>query len=103
MDELIGWEGEAPAEPKCMVCIEGISAKARLVCWTNPTSSVLTPVICDLRIRVCDAVVATLRLGRSVALGRLCQCSHAERLMAATNAGSSRTGSKSGSSATISR
>ena len=48
--------------------MQGISAKERLVCWTNPTSSVLTPVICDLRIGVYDAVVAILRLGRSLAL-----------------------------------
>ena len=40
--------------------MQGISAKARLVCWINPTLSVLTPVICDLQIRVCDAVVAIL-------------------------------------------
>ena len=48
--------------------MQGISAKARLVCWTNLTSWVLTPFICDLPIRVCDAAVALLRLGRSLAL-----------------------------------
>ncbi len=48
--------------------MQRISAKARLVCWTNLTSWVLTPFICDLPIRVCDAAVALLRLGRSLAL-----------------------------------
>ncbi len=48
--------------------MQGISARACLVCWINPTSSVPTPVIYDLRTRACDAVVAILRLGRSLAL-----------------------------------
>ena len=48
--------------------MQGISARARLICWINPTSSVPTPVIYDLRTRACDAVVAILRLGRSLAL-----------------------------------
>ncbi len=49
--------------------MQQISAKARLVCWANPTSSGLTSVICDLPIRVYDAALALVGLGRSRALG----------------------------------
>ncbi len=51
-----------------MAGVQRAFANTRLVCWTNPTSTVQTPVICDLRICVCDAVVAPLGLGRSLAL-----------------------------------
>ena len=48
--------------------MQRITAKARVVCWTKPKSWLLTLTICDLPIRVWDAAVALLRLGRSLAL-----------------------------------
>ena len=66
-DQSVGWEGEAPAEPKyslylaqseaCHAC-NGVSPTDLLYAWTDRTPSVLESVISDLQVQVCGAVVA---------------------------------------------